>query len=43
MDRSEVCGVEAKGETVRAGMLMNDEYFTFELEDELPNKATTGA
>lgn len=42
MDRREVCGVKAKGETVRAGVLMNNDCFTFELEDELPNKATSG-
>lgn len=41
MDRREVCGGKAKGETVRAGVLMNDDCFTFELEDELPNKATS--
>lgn len=42
MDRGEVCRVKAKGETVRAGVLMNNDCFTFELEDELPNNATSG-
>lgn len=42
VDRSEVSGVKAKGETVRAGVLMSNNCFTFELEDEVPNKATTG-
>ena len=42
MDCREFCGVKAKGETVRVGVLMNDDYFTFELKDELPNKATSG-
>lgn len=42
VDRGEVCRVKAKGETVRAGVLMNNDCFTFELEDELPNKATSG-
>lgn len=43
MDRREVCGVKAKGETVRAVVLMNNDCVTFELEDELPNKATSGS
>lgn len=42
MDRSEISGVKAKGETVRAEVLMNNNCITFELKDEVPNKATTG-
>lgn len=43
MDRREFCGFKAKGETVRGRVLiMNDDYFAFELKDELPNNATSG-
>lgn len=38
MDRREVCGVKAKGETEGRGV---NDCFAFELEEDLPNKATT--